>query len=41
MIRELIWQYPLTFAITFCVSVTAIGAIGVVACFSVKPKVDD
>lgn len=39
--RELIWQYPFAFAVTFCISVATIGAIGVVACFSIKPKVDD
>lgn len=39
--RELIWQYPLAFVITFCISVAAIGALGVAACFSVKQGGDE
>lgn len=38
--RELIWQYPLAFAWIVCIGVSAIGVIGVVACFSIKQKDD-
>lgn len=38
--RELIFAYPMAFAITVCVGAVTICAIGVVACFSVKQKDD-
>lgn len=39
--RELIWQYPLLFAISVCVPVTILGVIIVIASFSYKQKDDD
>jgi hypothetical protein len=41
MIRELIWAYPFAFVVTFCISVTIIGAVGVALCFSIKQPSDD